>query len=87
LVEDWLRIDGLVEGIHWLAACEKQKLLLRQLERGLLLNKVAAAAAAAGCCVSASLSTETLKENMGQYKSKERNFKEQKKRKTFEVRF
>jgi hypothetical protein len=39
---------------------------------------------------SASLRTETLreiKENMGQSKSKERDFKEQKRRKTLEVRF
>jgi hypothetical protein len=38
-----------------------------------------AAAAAAGCCVSASLRAKTLrefKENTGQSKSKERDFKE-----------
>jgi hypothetical protein len=33
------------------------------------------AAAVAGCCVSASLRTETLRENMGQYKSDGQYFK------------
>jgi hypothetical protein len=47
----------------------------------------AVAAAAAGCYVSASLSTETLGENMGQCKTEEGDFKEYKRRKTLEARF
>jgi hypothetical protein len=46
--------------------------------------------AAAAVCVYASLRTETLREikkNMGQCKSKTRDFKEQKRKMTLEVRF
>jgi hypothetical protein len=49
-----------------------------------------ATAAAAGCCLSASLRAKTLreiKENMGQCKSKARDFKEQKRRKTLDIKF
>jgi hypothetical protein len=48
-----------------------------------------AAAAAVGCCVSASLRAKTLreiKENIRQCKSKERDFREQKRSKPLEVR-
>jgi hypothetical protein len=60
---DW-RMDGLVgclRGVEATAleACENDT----------------AAAAAAGCCVSARLSTETLRENMGQCKSEGQDFK------------
>jgi hypothetical protein len=56
-IKDLLKEDeGSIGGwIDWLAACKRRKLLLR----------LAACEAAAGCCVSASLRTKTLRENMG----------------------
>jgi hypothetical protein len=58
-------------GIDWWTACKNG----------------AATAAVAGCLCVCESKTETLRENMGQCKSKERDFKEQKRRKTLEVRF